>query len=95
MRLDLFLKASRLCPRRSVAQKLCDAGLVLLNGNKAKSAHPVKVADEIVLQRRDRVVRLRVLALPVSAQTSKDQARALFEKLGEEPMADDAELLGR
>jgi ribosomal 50S subunit-recycling heat shock protein len=36
MRLDLFLKASRICPRRTIAQKLCDAGLVLLNGAPAK-----------------------------------------------------------
>src|SRR5882762_8503087 len=41
VRLDVFLKLSRLCPRRTLAQELCDAGFVLLNGRPAKSAHAV------------------------------------------------------
>ena len=47
MRLDLFLKASRLSGRRTLAQKLCDADRVSINGNVAKSSHVVKVGDEI------------------------------------------------
>ena len=45
MRLDLFLKASRLSPGRTLAQKLCDAGLVSINHQPAKSAHAVKSGD--------------------------------------------------
>ena len=86
MRLDLFLKASRLCPRRTIAQKLCDAGLVSLNGTVAKSAHAVRPGDEITLRRRDQLVRIRVLALPASKQASREQAGALYESLSSEPI---------
>ncbi len=83
MRLDLFLKASRLCPRRTVAQKLCDAGLVSLNGARAKSAHPVKPGDEITLRRREKVLTLIVLAVPRRSQTSRDEAAGLYEVLSD------------
>jgi ribosomal 50S subunit-recycling heat shock protein len=88
MRLDLFLKASRLCLRRTVAQQLCDAGLATLNGLPAKSAHAVKPGDEIILRRRDRVLRIRVLALPATRQTSPQQAAVLYEKLSEESVVE-------
>ena len=89
MRLDLFLKASRLCPRRTVAQQLCDAGIVSVNGAVAKSAHPVKPGDEITLRRRDQLVRIRVLALPATKQASREQAGALYENLSSEPVGHD------
>ena len=50
MRLDLFLKASRLCSRRTVAQRICEAGRVSINGSPAKSSHVVKLGDEIVIR---------------------------------------------
>jgi ribosomal 50S subunit-recycling heat shock protein len=84
MRLDVFLKASRLCQRRTVAQKLCDAGLVSLNGARAKSAHHVKPADEIVIRRRDKATTLRVVSIPQRSQVSKEEARGLYELLSEE-----------
>ncbi|MBA2524519.1 MAG: RNA-binding S4 domain-containing protein [Pyrinomonadaceae bacterium] len=87
MRLDLFLKASRLCQRRTVAQKLCEAGLVLINGQPAKSAHTVKPGDEITFRRRARVTKMRVLLLPAARQTSRKDAPALFEVLSEESLA--------
>jgi ribosomal 50S subunit-recycling heat shock protein len=89
MRLDLFLKASRLCLRRTIAQELCDAGLVSINGAPAKSAHPVKPGDEITLRRRDQIAKIRVLALPVARQTSRADAGALYEQLGSETIADE------
>jgi ribosomal 50S subunit-recycling heat shock protein len=87
MRLDLFLKASRLCQRRAVAQKLCDAGLVLLNDKPAKPAHTVKPGDEITIRRRERVTRIRVLSLPKARQTSRKNANALYEILSEAALA--------
>jgi ribosomal 50S subunit-recycling heat shock protein len=84
MRLDLFLKASRLCPRRSVAQKLCDAGLVSINGAPAKSAHSVKAGDEISLRRNDNTTLLRVLAVPQGRQISRTEAGSLYETLSDE-----------
>ncbi len=84
MRLDLFLKASRLCQRRTVAQKLCDAGVVFINEKPAKSAHTVKPGDEIGIRRRDQITRVRVLSLPTARQTSRKDASELFELLSDE-----------
>lgn len=79
MRLDLFLKLSRLCPRRTVAQKLCDAGFVSLNDREAKSAHNVKVGDRITLKRRDMQTEVRVLSVPDTSNVAKRDARDLVE----------------
>ncbi len=87
MRLDIFLKASRLCHRRTVAQSLCDAGLVHINEKPAKSAHAVRPGDEITIRRRDRIVKVRVLSLPAARQTSRNDAAALTELLSEESLA--------
>jgi len=84
MRLDLFLKASRICPRRTVAQKLCDAGVVSLNGVQAKSAHSVKPGDEITIRRRDKVSKLRITSVPTERQTVKKDAGGLYEVVSEE-----------
>ena len=83
MRLDLFLKVSRLCPRRTLAQELCDAGFVLLNGRPAKSAHAVKAGDEIKIRRRDREIVARVLKDPPSRNVSKRDAEQLVEIVSE------------
>lgn len=83
MRLDLFLKLSRLCPRRTVAQQLCDAGLVLLNGKPAKAAHIVKAGDEILLRRRDREIVARVVDVPESRNVSRRDAGEMIEVLSE------------
>jgi ribosomal 50S subunit-recycling heat shock protein len=83
MRLDLFLKLSRLCPRRSVAQKLCDAGFVLLNGRAAKSSHSVKPNDEITVRRRDQEIVVRVVSVPESRSVSRRDANSLIEVLSE------------
>lgn len=83
MRLDLFLKASRICPRRTVAQKLCDASVVSINGSVAKSAHTVKVGDEITIKRRDKITIVKVLDVPSERQTSKKDAGSLYEIVSE------------
>ena len=84
MRLDLFLKASRLCPRRTVAQALCDAGRVSVNGSVAKSAHTVKPGDEITIRRGERTTKVRVAAVPGSRQTARKEAASLYELLSDE-----------
>lgn len=81
MRLDLFLKLSRLCPRRTIAQKLCDAGLVLINGRPAKSAHAVKAGDHITLNRPDQQIELRVVTVPTARNVAKRDAAGLIEIL--------------
>lgn len=83
MRLDLFLKASRLSPRRTVAQALCDAGAVSINGVPAKSSRAVHVRDEITLRRRNHLLTVRVLALPTTRQTARSDASSLYETLSD------------
>lgn len=89
MRLDLFLKASRLCPRRTVAQKICEAGRVEVNGNVAKSAHAVKVGDEVVISTHSRRKTFRILDVPSTRQTSRKDADALVEVISDEALEDD------
>jgi ribosomal 50S subunit-recycling heat shock protein len=84
MRLDLFLKASRLVLRRTLAQKLCDAGHIKLNGAKAKSGKEVKTEDTIEIKRRDRIVTVKVLRIPGSKQVSRSDAADLYEVISEE-----------
>jgi len=84
VRLDLFLKASRLCSRRTIAQTICAAGRVSVNGNTAKSSHAVKEGDEITLTGRDKITRVRVLSIPTTRQTSRKEAAMLYEILSEE-----------
>jgi ribosomal 50S subunit-recycling heat shock protein len=79
MRLDLFLKLSRLCPRRTVAQKLCDAGFVLLNGRAAKSAHEVHPGDEITIRTTTSEMVARVTTVPGSRNVSRRDAKSLVE----------------
>lgn len=84
MRLDMFLKSSRLVKRRPLANELCDAGRVVLNGSIARAAHVVKPGDLLEIH-EDRIVRkVRVLAVPEGQQTKAQSAR-LYELLGQEP----------
>ncbi len=92
MRLDLFLKASRLIARRTLAQKFCDAGLVKVNDSTAKSSREVKLGDEIEVKRGNRLTKVKVIQVPDKKQTSKQDAANLYEILSEEMLA--SELLG-
>ncbi len=78
MRLDQFLKASRLVLRRTVAQELCEAGVVLVNGIPARSSRAVRVGDEIALRRRNEILSVRVLSVPAIRQTSRTEASTLY-----------------
>jgi ribosomal 50S subunit-recycling heat shock protein len=84
MRLDLFLKASRLILRRTLAQEFCEAGLVKVNGVPAKSSREVKPNDEIEIKRSARIVTVRVLQVPAAKQVSRQAASSLFEVVSEE-----------
>lgn len=84
MRLDLFLKASRLILRRTLAQEYCDAGLVKINDLKAKSSREVKVGDLLEIKRRQRILKFRILQIPKSKQVSRDEALNLYEILSDE-----------
>ncbi len=79
MRIDKFLKVSRLIKRRTVAQEACEAGRVKINGNVAKPSTKVSVDDVIEIAFGDRIVRAKVLELKET--TKKDEAAGLYELL--------------
>ena len=93
MRLDLFLKTSRLISRRSLAQKFCDAGLIAVNGVAAKSSKETKVGDEIEINGRGRWLKVRVIRIPDSKQVSKNSAADLYQLLEEKRTTDDLGLV--
>lgn len=84
MRVDIYLKLSRLVPRRTVAQELCDASAILVNGVVAKSSKDVKIGDEIEIRRRNRILKVSVSAVPNVKQVSKDVAGQLYEVISDE-----------
>ncbi|MBO5260435.1 MAG: RNA-binding S4 domain-containing protein [Agathobacter sp.] len=77
MRLDKFLKVSRLIKRRTVANEACDAGRVMVNGKQAKASVNVKVGDEIEILFGQKAVKVRVLNIVDT--TKKEEAKDLFE----------------
>ena len=79
MRLDKFLKVSRLIKRRTVANEACDAGRVLVNGNVAKASVKVKPGDVIEIQFGTKTVKAEVLA--IADTTKKEEAKDLFRYL--------------
>ncbi len=79
MRLDKFLKVSRLIKRRTVANEACDAGRVLVNGKVAKASLSVSEGDVIEIQFGSRPVRVEVLN--VQEAVKKEEAKELFRYL--------------
>ena len=77
MRLDKFLKVSRLIKRRTVANEACDAGRVLVNGKPAKASCNVKIGDVIEVGFGTKTVKVKVLNLLDT--TKKEEAKDLFE----------------
>ena len=79
MRLDKYLKVSRLIKRRTVANEACDAGRVLINDKVAKASANVNVGDIIEIGFGTRSVKVEVLN--VQETTKKDEAKDLFKYL--------------
>ena len=84
MRLDVFLKLSRLVPRRSLAQEFCDAGLIEVNGTISKSSKEVKAGDTIAINRRNRKTVVRIVSVPDKKQVSKQDAPDLIELISDD-----------
>ena len=76
MRLDKYLKVSRLIKRRTVANEACDAGRVQINGKTAKAPVDVKVGDVIEIQFGTKNVKVEVT--DIVETTKKDEAKDLF-----------------
>ena len=79
MRLDKFLKVSRLIKRRTVANEACDAGRVLVNDKVAKASVNVKAGDIIEIQFGTRSVKAEVLN--VQETVKKDEAQELYRDI--------------
>ena len=79
MRLDKYLKVSRLIKRRTVANEACDAGRVMVNGKVAKASVDVKVGDVIEIGFGTRNVKVEVV--DVQETTRKEDAKELFRYL--------------
>lgn len=79
MRLDKYLKVSRLIKRRTVANEACDAGKVLVNDKPARASYDVKIGDVIEITLGARQLRARVIA--VQETVAKNDAAMLYEVL--------------
>ena len=79
MRLDKFLKVSRIIKRRTVANEACDAERVTVNGRPAKASYDVKVGDKISI--RFGANSLNVEVLQVSEVVRKDDAAAMYREI--------------
>lgn len=79
MRLDKFLKVSRLIKRRTIANEACDAGRVLINGKTAKASSKVKIGDIIEIAFGSKSVKVEVL--DVIETVKKDEAKELIKYL--------------
>ncbi len=79
MRLDKYLKVSRIIKRRTIANEACDAGRVSINGKVAKASSEVKVGDVIEVVFGTKNVKAEVLAIEETSK--KDEAKELFRYL--------------
>ncbi len=79
MRLDKYLKVSRLIKRRTVANEACDAGRVSVGGKVVKASYEVKVGDVIEIQFGQKTLRVEVLQ--VAETVRKDDASAMYREL--------------
>ena len=79
MRLDKFLKASRLIKRRTVANEACDNGRIQVNGRVVKASYEVKVGDKLEISMGPRVVAVEVLQ--VADNVRKDDAVTMYKEI--------------
>lgn len=79
MRLDKYLKVSRLVKRRTVANEACDAGRVMVNDKVVKASYNVKVGDVIEIQFGNRSQKVRVCSLAETVK--KEEASGMYEYL--------------
>lgn len=79
MRLDKYLKVSRIIKRRTIANEACDSGKVTVNGNIARASYNVKVGDEIEISLGARELKIRVTA--VNEHATKENAATMYEAI--------------
>lgn len=79
MRIDKFLKVSRVIKRRTVANEACDIGRIMANGKVVKASYQVKIGDILEVTFGDRTVKLEVLALP--EHIGKADAASMYREI--------------
>ncbi len=79
MRLDKYLKISRVIKRRTVANEACDAGRVIVNGKPQRASYDVKIGDEIELTLGSKPLKIRVTA--INEYAKKEDAAAMYEQI--------------
>ena len=77
MRIDKFLKVSRILKRRSVANEACSGGRVAVNGKDVKPSYSLKVGDEVEIRFGEGVLKFKVLVLKETVK--KEEAQTLYE----------------
>jgi len=82
LRLDKFLKVSRLIKRRTLAKEIADKGRITINGNQAKAATDVAIGDILTIQYGQKLVTVEVTALKEAVK--KDEAQNLYKVVKEE-----------
>ncbi|GGI66596.1 RNA-binding S4 domain-containing protein [Enterococcus alcedinis] len=85
MRLDKFLKISRIIKRRSVAKEVADKGRIQINGKVAKSSSSVKIGDQLQIQFGNRIVIYEIRELHES--TKKEDAAQMYTLISDEKQA--------
>ena len=83
MRLDKYLKVSRIIKRRTVANEACDTTRVSVNGKTAKASYDVKTGDEITVNFGSKCITVRVL--DIRETTKKAEAQGMYEVIAETP----------
>jgi len=81
MRLDRFLKVSRLIKRRTVANEACDNSRISVNGKSAKASYDVKLGDEITVAFGSKSITVRVL--DIRETTKKSESQGMYEVISE------------
>lgn len=82
MRLDKFLKVSRIIKRRTVANEVCDMARVFVNSNPSKPAKQLKVGDIITIEYKVKTLAVKVLKIP-TGNVSVNEADSLYEVISE------------
>lgn len=81
MRLDKYLKVTRLIKRRTVANGACDDSKVMVNGRIVKASYTVKIGDEIQISFGERTLKVKVLSITESIH--KSDASSMYEVIGD------------
>lgn len=79
MRLDKYLKVSRLIKRRTIANELCDNGRVCVNGKPARASYTVKIGDIVEIGLGQRTYKVEIIS--VSEHASKSEAQTLYREI--------------